>query len=387
MVRFGPERDGFLDQRVTKFDVNGASPRGALEALLAILDPSRASGFGVQGAGRPPAGREGEAGARSGAPITLSLTDVTVLDALNAIATANGAMSWMVNYDPGRALYESATIQFIEGGYRVTALSKLSLAQPIPLAKPEAHGVVTLPRVIVSVPMNAASLLTTVERLSASLAVPVGAEVTTGFPLLSPRDLVTPAVGHGASGPATGLAGGVVGDVPRGVPAASSGQLARAYDLTGLTMPEALTKLAEWNLEYAWTEDNGVYHIRPRAVHAASQALDARVDRFANRYNDVPSAALAIRDLIDRLTAPRPPSPTVITSWVSSGSRTPDMQKPLTLDLSNLTVRQLLDAMVTEHGRLSWTFETRSQANGVSTWQLRIHSFDGSTSSPPPIVR
>ena len=824
VVRFGPERDGFLDQRVGQFRVNAASPRGALEALLTVLDPARASGFGVQGAGRPPAGREGETSARSGAPITLSLTDVTVLDVLNAIAAANGAMSWMVNYDPGRARYETATIQFIEGGYRVTALSKVSLAPPIPgvgadarnvisipitgdlrfmlqsyaqqtgmrfgleqvrgqaeVSRPSVSGVppLTLPAkfsddavaqivafdsryewsqrngfyrirpkkgspgrleildqpqsefvaagdsidyvfdriagllsgqpaffagsalpfgtnpissrmalarvapVTFTVPaggtiadlldalclaegtlswqiMNAPSTPApqTFAQAQLTISSPVGwsfgrsirlspeststvrsattgpplpgaferaigrlplsfgpstgtafvalgafARVPTGveiYPALTPDDdpravrrppapvvlgpgslsdamhvllerlpdytmkidgaslsiapqklldakthfmnvpidnfevrdvsiyrAVTilrrrlnpayvvgdwadPSLGppspalqsvmersknlyekrvtlsvsnatpreilnrliatHGELGWAVSyelpkmslqtpvrieeatcvirlipFAGtGFIADVPPAsppmaasppppmptpaggrvmvnlplsapglmmamsrlstalsVPAgvevlsglssvsdASVSPSAQAYDLTGLSMSQALAKLVEWMPNYAWTFDNGVYHVRPRAESLINRALDINVDRFSGKYADVRGAVNAIRDLIDARLPRAAPPPTVIGSLVASlGSSSSDLAKPIALDLTNVTVRQILDALVTQHGRLSWIVDARTEANGSATWRLRVESFGGGAVDALPIVR
>jgi hypothetical protein len=169
---------------------------------------------------------------------------------------------------------------------------------------------------------------------------------------------------------------------------ARPGPSSQAYDLTGLAMADALGKLTEWMPEYAWTLNDGVYHLRPRGANAASQALDLQVDRFAGRHEDVAAAVGAIRDLIDRAVTRTAGAPgqQMITSMVTPAA-TADMKKAVTFDLAKVTVRQVLDALVTQHGRLSWTIEARRSANGATALSLRVHSFDGSTINAPTIMR
>jgi hypothetical protein len=203
--------------------------------------------------------------------------------------------------------------------------------------------------------MDVARMSAVVNRLSVVLSTPVGVEI-----------VMSSAIPAGA------------GTRP--------GAGSQAYDLTGLAMGDALGKVTDWMPEYAWSLDDGVYHLRPRAANPVSHALDIRVDRFAGRFDDVRMAATAIRDLIDRSLPTRSPV-TGTGSPVLSANPGPDMQKAVAFDATNVSLRQLLDTFATQHGRLSWMMEARRQTNGLNALLLRIQTFDGVTLNLSPIVR
>jgi len=98
IVRATPSGQGVLDRQIARFTLTDASPRVAIEAIVAAIDPARPRGLGLQGFGRPGTGA-GTTPGKTGRNVTLNLTNVTLQTVLSAIARANGAMTWTVQYD------------------------------------------------------------------------------------------------------------------------------------------------------------------------------------------------------------------------------------------------------------------------------------------------
>jgi hypothetical protein len=307
--------------------------------------------------------------------VTLSVQNASPREILNQLVAAHGELGWAVSYElrtpsPQTPVsIEEATcvirlIPFAGDGFVADLLPASLLVPPgvrggpppVPPAGPPpptpAGG-----RVLAELPMDVYRMSTLLARLSTVLSASVGSEIVIDSP-------ITATTAGGRPGPSS-----------------------QAYDLTGLSLAAALSKVTEWMPEYAWTLDAGVHHLRPRAQNPVSQILDMKVDRFAGRYEDVRSAVLAVLDVIDKTVPGGPPAGRTVINSMTTPAPTEDMKKSTVFDLTGVTIRQLLDSLVTQHGRLSWTMEARRSGTGSTALQLRVYSFDGSTINAPPIVR
>ena len=121
-VRSTADGAGILDRRIAQFTLTDASPRRALEAVIAAIDPARPPSAGIVGFGRPGSGA-GFKPERTGRNVTMSVKGATVQSILTGIARENGALSWTIKYDRAPASPDSVSITFIELGVEVTALS------------------------------------------------------------------------------------------------------------------------------------------------------------------------------------------------------------------------------------------------------------------------
>jgi hypothetical protein len=112
-------RDSVLDRRLRELTLTDAPPRTALEAIVSDLAPDRVSLSGVAGVVSNDAVMA--AVPRDGKDVTLSLTNVSVADAMTAVARANGAMSWVVRYEKAPANMANAYFRFTESRRFVVA--------------------------------------------------------------------------------------------------------------------------------------------------------------------------------------------------------------------------------------------------------------------------
>ncbi len=169
------------------------------------------------------------------------------------------------------------------------------------------------------------------------------------------------------------VAFGVEGVVEAGARPTSS-PLSDYYDLTGLPVADALAKVGELG-GAIWTEDRGVYHVRAKALAAATALpLDRRVDHFEQQLPDARAALQAVRALV---TNQQLPSATFSTTTSMNGASAPPViGHPISVNMSNVTVREILDEMVRQFGDAGW-FATYVNANGTYP-EIQFH-FAGST--------
>jgi hypothetical protein len=89
----------FLNQTLSHFEIDNATPSEAVRALRRALNPAYAAGPGVVGRRPPPT----EGGSPLTRPISLNLANVTPREVLNQLITVDPGIVWFVHY-------ESATV-------------------------------------------------------------------------------------------------------------------------------------------------------------------------------------------------------------------------------------------------------------------------------------
>jgi len=244
-----------LDQRIMVYAIQDATSRAALEALIRVIDPDRARNAGVFGL--PRGGGTGAMGAGSGAApartFSVSLTNTTVREILQAIAKQHGALSWTIHYDGTPASADTATITLVENGDPVTATSPAAyrrLQQAMASTVNVARG-------------RGASgwqvMITT------SLGSMLSNVAITAVAKLSVEELPAPA-------PSMALPG-MLFPPTLGLP---------ALDLTGLSPADAIARVVALDSRYEWTEDRGRFHVRPKAgTPGRITLLDKPIGPFA----------------------------------------------------------------------------------------------------------
>lgn len=295
LVRASADGEGLLDRRVPHFGVSGASPRTALEALIAAIDPARPRGSGIAGLGAPalvgPGGRP-----RVGHNVKVSLTDATVKTVLGAIARSNGALSWSVKYDRAPAGYETATIVLSESGETVTARSPVSL---------RSDSAATTVQVGIGGPLTAMLYW-----FAQSTHARIGVEE----------------VPQPAGGPLM-----VMGMPPWALPA---------------TAPAlGLAKLMALDSRYEWSEANGHFHVRPKpGVPGRLTLLDETMDGLS--ATSEPAGAVIDR-IARRIGTPVSPAPHLMVDGFGQPSPVARiMAMPISLNLTGpVTIREALDAV------------------------------------------
>ena len=274
-------------------------------------------------------------------PVSLDLPNSTARDVLNAIVFANGGVGWTMRYAgaggaPGRAIEADGVLELwpmTGSAYMSVQVSRAGLWAETPgdarvsmtssgLPQPP-DG---MPRALLSLPIESRRLTVELSRWCRTLSMKCTVEFV-GPPLV----------------------GG-----PMGPPTAQ-------YDFTGMAAKEALEKLTTFVPDVEWREEAGVYRIRSRALPSTGMALDrvvASVDHTTGTLNEVFTLIRSIvsgdKPLLPGLTA----GPTVMSSSQDQRNR------PVTLKMSNVTVRQILDEVARQYGDCSWSVRY-TEANGT----------------------
>jgi hypothetical protein len=132
------------------------------------------------------------------------------------------------------------------------------------------------------------------------------------------------------------------------------------YDFTGMPAPEALATLVTFAPDLEWRDDGGIYRIRSRALPSAGMALDrvvASVDQKTENVNDV---FAFIRSIV---SGDKPPQ-AIISVGPTAVSGQSDRNRTVTLKMTNVTVRQILDEVARQYGDSSWSVRY-TEANGI----------------------
>jgi hypothetical protein len=183
-----------------------------------------------------------------------------------------------------------------------------------------------------------------------------------------------------------------ISPLPPGLPPPPTSPSSAYYDLTGLTMQEALDKLTAFLPEYSWSLDDGIHHIRPRSLaQARNLPLDKPVDRFSRSFANVQAALTGVREIFQTPLGAGV-GMAMGLSGSSSGFGTPERvnesrERPISVDLTNVTVRQILDAIVRRHGDISWTVEYVDANGTYPQFQLHFTGFDGWSSGTTVRIR
>ena len=169
-------------------------------------------------------------------------------------------------------------------------------------------------------------------------------------------------------------------DAPRASPNPAPG--GQFYDLTGLSIEAALDKIVGFLPAYAWTKDAGVYHVRPKTFRDAPDvALNRPVDRLEASLANVDEALAAVHRLLD-------PSYTFRGSQASPPDRLKAfLDKPMTLALQHVTVRDVLDEIVRQNGDASWEATYADATGAYPRLTLDLVGFDGWSVGMPAHIR
>ena len=274
-------------------------------------------------------------------PVTVDLKNPTVRDALNAIVFQNGSVGWTVRYAgadgrAGRVVEEDCVLELwpTSGSAYTSAQVSRSGAWVAPTdgvritTATSAPPVSTpgTPRAQITLPINTRRLTSELSRWCRGLSVRCSVEV------------LGPPLQPGPMGPPTG-----------------------SYDFTGMSPRDAFEKLTTFAPDLEWRDDNGIYRIRARDLPATGMVLDrvvASVDQKIETQNEV---LAFVRSLVSGAQSALQSSINIGPISVVSSDR----DRPVTLKMTNVTVRQVLDEMARQCGAdCSWAVRY-TEANGI----------------------
>jgi len=329
-------RDSFLNRPMRRFDLTAAPPRAALEALIRVLAPGRVSAEGVAGVASTSATVDAQLPPREGRDVSLALADVTVLDALNAIARANGALTWSVRYAHAPASIATATILLTESPRRLVIAGPPEPAA-VPGARPPAADIrrITIGRDIV----------TMLQSYARAANVAIGVEHLPGQSL---------------AGPINGLP---------------------ALNLEGVAPDKAVAILVGYDSRYEWRKRSGRFLIQPRPDSRSESILETRLPGFTRSKEPLDSV---LSGFLERLGATnvRPSSIRLTGQPIPAGTLDAAKQKLIDVSVKKSTsARDVLDEICAAGGSLSWVLRTQGLADtavaSASSFQLQITSAEG----------
>jgi hypothetical protein len=347
VVRATQNGQSLLDRRIPRFTLANATPRIAIEAVIAAIDPARPRGQGIQGFGRPGTGA-GTAPEKIGRNVTLNLTNATVQTILSAVARANGAMTWTVQYDHMPASPETTTIALTEYSETVTAQSPAAFRDALapPTAVRQLQIATSMPAMLSTYAVRTPSLKLSVEEAAASpeLAMYLAAPLAPGVP---PLDLP---------------------DDPA----------------------QAIARIVAFDSRYEWSQTNGRFRVRPRA------GVPGRIDLLDNKIDGFSATNESARSVIERaaravgMVRPAPTPPAAVAARGPSPIDTA-MATPISIALAGqVTPRDVFDAIADVTG---WSWSLRptfipGQPTRLSVqWRGRnVTPPTGSATSGPAMV-
>lgn len=356
----------FLNVRIGKFEIRDVPIRAAIVQLRQRMNPKYPSMTGpgaIVPGGRtsapPTALMYGEK------PLTLSLENPTPREVLNALVAQQGDVSWTVTYEssvswvPAQAREADCAITlnaFPGGGLNARFPRYVDPAAPPPPPRPESlpPSSIVGPRLTIALPLTPRTLRTSVLRVLQATRTPIGIEMVTPYEPGAPAR-----------------------------PLASTNM----YDLTGLTVEQALDKIVGFLPDYSWQKDGGVYHVRPKAlVNNGKLPFDRRIDTFTQQFDDVRSAMYGVLALVDPRRAAMG-VPTIVGSSAIPDRNAQYTNRPIAVDLKGATIREILDAIILKHGDMWWS-ATYTDANGTYPQvMLEFVGFDGWTFGSSAAIR
>jgi hypothetical protein len=138
--------------------------------------------------------------------------------------------------------------------------------------------------------------------------------------------------------------------------------------LTGMTVREALDLLISKDPRYAWSESNGVIHLRPANTRASILAYPVR--SFA-----VPDTTVS--DVLPQVCHLLHPN-RVETGILGSGPAPGELgTRRFTAIVKNGTLLDVLDAIVTQHGAATWHVSYAPASDVLRIGRLGFATFDG----------
>ncbi len=318
LVRMMPEGEGLLDQRLSRFVVVNAPPRVILETLLKAIDPARPSGASVNGMGRPAAGREDAAPTRRGKNVTIALDRPTVLDVLQTVSRENGALSWSVTYAQAPASGRTARIELRESG-------EVTIGEPS-------------------------------DATMTGVVVPIGV------------DVVYMLVQYAAQVP---VALGVEQILPTSAPAPRKAAALPSLYLGGVPTRDAIARIVAHDSRYEWSEDRGVFHVRPkRNTPGRPTLLDRTLPGVAALRQPLKDVVAAV---VSNL-AKQPPAPSSsLTLSEDRAALEAIGARPVDVSIAGpVTIREALDGICRAAGGLSWVLRGRLPLGDAVFYNLQV---------------
>lgn len=273
-----------------------------------------------------------------GKTFSVSLEHPAVLQVLNAVAVAHGSVGWRVDFTGPRAAWGDARLGFIGLLPGQTTLVTSARAAGVPRSLSPADLV---PRIVLELPPTPSRLSAVFRALARAGIVRVGLE------LLPEPVMARP------------------GAVPPGEWQA---------DLTGLSGDAAIDRILGLAPQYERVDESGVINIVPRGSRSnRKEILNRRVKTFDAKNATMAGLLGPLRAAVTGLPAsppsgpslrPPPPAPPVNPAMPESSRqrieeqyrlRDAEMARTTTVSLRNVTVRQALNALMTERDDLTWT--------------------------------
>ena len=304
-------------------------------------------------------------------PVTVSLAEATPRSVLNTIVREHGGLTWTVAFeaqDPARAARaeerDSVILLRPAADYGISSLriargSRMSVFNTrTPLVRvPATRGSL---RATLPLPFTEPSLDEDIDRLCRALEIRCAIELLSRTPPGWSR-----------------LRGAIAG----------------TYDFSGLTPAEALDALAGLSPGLTWRRDRDVYRISSAGLSGARDLpLDRRVRNFEGRFESLTALLHGVRELFTIQPAPRRGETAVnVFGATGAANRTTmsptagALERPLSLKLRNVSVRQILDEIARAHGTLSWSVQYIDAHGTYPEFELRFSQAGSATGLPIPI--
>jgi hypothetical protein len=127
---------------------------------------------------------------------------------------------------------------------------------------------------------------------------------------------------------------------------------------------------------YEWTQDAG-YSVRPAGFrNNRAVALSRVISRVEISRANLIELLVDVQRLFDETYGRRPQSPKHMPARVR-----PSIERPVSLSMTNVSVRAILNEIMRQHGRMSWLAEYADPAGGHRGLKLSFVGFDNWTVS------
>ena len=149
--------------------------------------------------------------------------------------------------------------------------------------------------------------------------------------------------------------------------------------LEDLSVAEAFDVLVAGDPRYEWSEDDGVYNLRPRPEIMPGSLLDTRVPQFALSETGVWDVLFAVHRVFDPAFKGHVPASRVNPSITEERQRRreAELARPISMTLSDVTVRHVLNEVVRTHGDIYWRVQYVGSPASSSNLLINLNGFDG----------
>lgn len=310
--------ENWLNARMPVFEIRDATAEEALTQLERAFDPTYDITRVVASEPVPPdtavaMQRLSAIGRARQRRFSLQRSTPTVREVLNAIVLAHGEASWIVTFRGPTPSREASRIDIVF--WRGASVSAHA-AEPPP--RP------TLRRELIQLPLRRDLLVRGTMLAFMNAPIPLGME-------LGPECRPTEPPGDRL-----------------------------ALDVTGLDAGELVSALVSQCGGYEYKVVGGVLNVGPVGTFDKSDYLTVRKKAF--RVSNVPlcDTLTEVHRLVNPQFASPPPSARLMRAPAGAGGPVPghnELLNPVSVELKNATVRDVLNALVTAHGRALWIVE------------------------------